>query len=391
MCWSPDGSLLAIGSWDCTVSFIDTATWQVVMKERCHSDVITTMSWSDDGTKLAIGSADETVSLIVVQGGQVSPGGKKVVREDAVSALSFSADGTKLAIGSDDTSVCVCNTMSWEVVQEFDGLHTGTIVALSWEPVGMERLAIASSDGTASVVDTRSGTLLGSKHASHVPLPGQQPDQSSQIEGVHDKVLMSLTWNSDSDCSFVMDAPHMPVLLEHVGATDESVATQLAVAAATPPPSMATTSNRRFAMNDDDDDVHWSDQPVQEWLESNAKFRSDKLRSRTDHVEKIVEALNIAAIYTVGDLIAHSRKDVKLTALKLSSKTGGEKRAWLRELVEMQTQESPKIHLSPNTKSLKSSVGAAMAAQRLSVGRQDGGGSSSMRQPDLSSALLGPL
>ena len=46
-----------------------------------------------------------------------------------------------------------------------------------------------------------------------------------------------------------------------------------------------------------------------------------------------VEALHLAAIYTVGDLIAHSRKDTKLTALKLSSKTGGEKRAWLRELV----------------------------------------------------------
>ena len=62
LCWSPDGALLAIGSWDCSVSVIDASTWTVVTKERVHSDVISTMSWSDDGTKLAIGSADDSKS-----------------------------------------------------------------------------------------------------------------------------------------------------------------------------------------------------------------------------------------------------------------------------------------------------------------------------------------
>jgi hypothetical protein len=128
---------------------------------------------------------------------------------------------------------------------------------------------------------------------------------------------------------------------------------------------------------------------VSEWLESNKGFRHDKLRSRTDHVEKIVEALHKAQVYTVGDLIAHSRKDVKLMALKLSSKTGGEKRVWLRELVAAQVKESPKIVLSPNTK-MHSSGGAVMVSQQLTVGRQSGASGEAIRKLDLSSALLGP-
>jgi len=196
------------------------------------------------------------VSLVVVQAGHVSTVGKKVVLDDAVSALSFSPDGRLLAVGSDDTSVCVCDTMSWEKIQTIEGQHSGSILALSWEPAGA-RLAIGSSDGTASVVETRSWSLLGAKHAVHVQQsqPGQQ---TGHIEGVHDKVLMSLQWGSDGDCSYLMDAQHMPVLLEHVAATDASVARQLTVAAATPPPATAASSNRRYL--NDDDDAHWSDQ-----------------------------------------------------------------------------------------------------------------------------------
>ena len=99
--FTPDGKVLASGSWDKTVRLWDLVTGKSKGTLTGHTDLVTRISLSPDGKVLASGSWDKTVRLWDAVTGE-SKG--TLTGGPDLSYIVFSLDGrTIVGISSDDT------------------------------------------------------------------------------------------------------------------------------------------------------------------------------------------------------------------------------------------------------------------------------------------------
>ena len=147
--FSPDGTMLATGSWDSTVKLWKVATGGNPATIEGHVDMAeaASVSFSPDGSILAFGSRGNMVKLWDVAAGELTAAFEHT---DRVVAVSFSPDGSILASASWDNTVRLWDVAAGELMAAFE--HTDRVVAVSFSPDG-SILASASWDNTVKLWD----------------------------------------------------------------------------------------------------------------------------------------------------------------------------------------------------------------------------------------------
>jgi WD40 repeat protein len=165
---SPDGKVLAAGSWDKTITFWDVAGRRELRTLNGHDDKVYAVAFSPSGKTLASGSADGTVRLWDVASGRElpSPGNPS----SAVFAVAFSPDGQWLAAGRVDGTITVWDMVGAAAPRSFDG-HCGVVTSLAFSgdrrtlAAGCQNGIVTLRDVTAGAaaprtLDGRSGMIL---------------------------------------------------------------------------------------------------------------------------------------------------------------------------------------------------------------------------------------
>jgi WD40 repeat protein len=174
--FSPDGKLLGIGGFDNNINIwnIPDNYWSITMLNDVK---IARLIFSPDGKFLATnGDNDKSVRIWNVSTGQEMV---RLFQDGTITTLTFDSSGKLLATGGNDKIVRVWDISNGEEIARL--LHDGSITTLAFSSDG-KLLATGSQDKTARVWDVLSGQELGRMlHDYQVSLVAFNPSEKMII------------------------------------------------------------------------------------------------------------------------------------------------------------------------------------------------------------------
>jgi WD40 repeat protein len=182
---SPDGRLVATGSWDHSAKIWDAATGQAIRKlDNGHTLHVNSVEFSPDGAQLLTGSDDGTARLWDVESG--NPTGPVLSGHTArVVAATFSPSADRILTVSGDTTARVWDRASGKVISTLKG-HKWAVLCGQFSPDG-RRVITGSKDGTAKIWDAATGQMLVELpgHTAAVTAVAFSPDGTRAITVIH--------------------------------------------------------------------------------------------------------------------------------------------------------------------------------------------------------------
>ena len=183
LAYSPDGTILASGSYDRTIRLWDMAAKEEIAPMEGHRRLVTSVAFSPDGTTLASGSASIRLWDVAAREEIATLEG----HSDWVSSVAFSPDGTTLASGS--ASIRLWDVAAREEIATLEG-HSDWVFSVVFSPDGTT-LAFGSRDGTVRLWDVAAreeiATLQG--HSDWVYSVVFSPDGSTLASGSRDRTI----------------------------------------------------------------------------------------------------------------------------------------------------------------------------------------------------------
>jgi WD40 repeat protein len=157
LAWSPDGSQLAVGSADHTITIWEVKSAKLLMSLTKHNAAVRELAWSPDGTLLASGGNNGAVYLWDAFTGELIEQIVKENEEDALGFLDWSPDGYFLAYTGGQGSI-----NGWDIkrrLKTFFAQSKNGVTGISWSPDDIH-LATSSVDGTATIWNRQTGKLV---------------------------------------------------------------------------------------------------------------------------------------------------------------------------------------------------------------------------------------
>jgi serine/threonine protein kinase len=186
--FSPDGEMLASGSFDNTIKLWEIKTGNLIKTLEGHTYWVNSVAFSPDGEILASGSWDWTIKLWDIKTGKLLKTLKG--HTDAVNSVAFSPDGDILASGSEDNTIKLWEIKTGNLIKTLEG-HTDAVNSVAFSPDG-DILASGSWDWTIKLWDIKTGKLIKTLegHQESVAFVAFSPDGEILASGSFDKIKL---------------------------------------------------------------------------------------------------------------------------------------------------------------------------------------------------------
>jgi WD40 repeat protein/tRNA A-37 threonylcarbamoyl transferase component Bud32 len=192
--FSPDGRIVATGSFDGTARLWDAKSGAVMSGPLNHDDRVTAVAFSPDGRILLTGSSDTTARLWEVSSGKQM--GESIYHGAEVRSVAFHPDGASIVCAGSDRAAKVWDIRTREQLGK-TMRQGGGIRSVSFSPNG-KVVATGGTDSIARLWDWSSGTPIGEpmQHQGPILAVAFSPDGQVLLTGGHDDAPK--LWEADT-------------------------------------------------------------------------------------------------------------------------------------------------------------------------------------------------